>query len=166
MEYKDISYLYRRVEQLKRWHVSSELNSLGAIYYGQLHLLDFVVSHPGCTQKDLADRFALSKASITKSVKRMIKNGLITREINPEDERKFQLFASDLGMEVNRKCLDVFVNIDELTFKGFSEEEIKVFSELLTRMMDNLETDYSRNKSIRQLVMESEKKEESEDKQQ
>lgn len=155
MELKDISYKYRRVSQLKRWHISMGMKNVDSLYYGQLHLLEYIISHPECSQKDIADRFALSKATVTKSVKRMIKNGIITRVVNPEDERKFMLKATEKGNELSDSCINIFKNVDELTFKDFSEEEVEQFSNYLDRIMENLETDYSRNKSLRELIIES-----------
>ena len=155
MELKDISYKYRRVSQLKRWHISMGMKDVDNIYYGQLHLLEYIVSHPECSQKDIADRFALSKATVTKSVKRMLKNGIITRVTNPEDERKFMLKATEKGEELEASFINVFKRVDELAFKNFSEEEIEQFNGYLERIMENLETDYSRNKSLRELIIES-----------
>ena len=155
MELKDISYRYRRVSQLKRWHISEGMKDVDSIYYGQLHLLEYITSHPECSQKDIADRFALSKATVTKSVKRMIKNGIITRVVNPEDERKFMLKATEKGLELSKTFISVFENVDKLTFKDFSEEEIEQFGRYMDRIMENLETDYSRNKSLRELIIES-----------
>ncbi len=155
MELRDISYKYRRIGQLKRWHISMGMKDVDSIYYGQLHLLEYIISHPQCSQKDLADRFALSKATVTKSVKRMIKNGIITRVVNPDDERKFMLQATEKGSELNEKCINVFNSADELEFKNFTREEIEQFNEYMDRMMENLETDYSRNKTLRELIMEA-----------
>ena len=160
MDLKELSYIYNRIGQLKRWHISTGMMEIDSMYFGQLFFVEYIMNHPGCTQKDLADRFALSKAAVTKSVKKMIKNGLITREVNREDERKYELYATETGQHLAAKCRSIFEGVDNLFYRGFSEEEIETFAGFLHRIMDNLETDYSRNKTIRDLVMESEKREE------
>lgn len=152
MDLKALNYRFRRISQLKQWHVSSRMQSFDSIYYGQIHLLDYIVQHPGCTQKDLADFFASSKASITKSIKRMLNNGIICRNTNEDDERKFELYATEKGMELSRESQAIFREVGLRTFEGFSEEELQQLNEYVERIIDNLETDYSRGKTGKQLL--------------
>ena len=154
MNLKELNRKSRRVEQLRKWHLSKRMNAMEGLYYGQIHLLEYIINHPGCNQKDIADMFALSKASVTKSVKRMLNNDIITRQVNSDDERQFELYATEKGIQLARECSRIYDDTSELAYKGFSEEELKQFDEYLSRIMENLETDYSRGKTVRQLQME------------
>ena len=155
MDLKDITYKQRRVSHLRGWHLANKMQDVDSVYPGQLHLLGYIVRHPGCTQKEIADWFALSKATITKSVMRMLKNEIVTRKVNKQDERKFQLYATEKGIKVNEKCLAIFGEIDRSMFAGFSDEELAILDGFYQRMMNNLETNYSRDKSMAQLNRES-----------
>ena len=152
MDKKNLNYKFRRISQLKHWHIGSRMQSFDSIYYGQIHLLDYIVMHPGCTQKDLADYFASSKASITKSIKRMISNEIIYRVTNESDERKFALYATEKGEQLSAKSQAIFREVNENTYVGFNEEELKQFESFLDRIIDNLETDYSRGKTEKELL--------------
>ena len=154
MDYKTTGYKFARLHQLRRWHVATRLKENEALYYGQLPLLEYIIENPGCKQKEVADRFALSRASITKSVKRMLNSGVITREVNTDDERQFKLYVTEKGKKLSDINRGIFDKADEMTYKGFSEEEYAQFEGYLDRMIENLETDYSRGKSPRTLMME------------
>lgn len=152
MDKKELNYKFRRIGQLKRWHIGTRMQTFDSIYYGQIHLLDYIVMNPGCTQKDLADYFASSKATITKSVKRMLCNEIIERKVNEQDERKFELYATEKGKELSGKSSAIFNEVGERTYQGFDEEELEQLDEYISRILNNLETDYSRGRSGNELV--------------
>lgn len=157
MTKKDLVFKLRRTVQLGKWSISMKLRDLEGSYYGQLHLLGYIVEHPGCTQKEMAEFLDVSKAAITKTIARMIANGLVQREVNENDERKYKIYCTEKGLEIHQQCRDVFRYTGEKTFKGFSDEELEQFNSYLDRIIENLETDYSRNKSIRELAEEIKK---------
>lgn len=152
MDTREMGHKVIRISQLRRWHTSLRLKDLEDVYYGQLHLLDYIAAHPGCTQKELADQFALSKATITKSVRVMMKNELVSRKVHAGDERRYELYPTGKGRQINDQAQQILRQVDEQTFSGFSEEELRQFDSFQDRIMNNLETDYSRNKTMRQLM--------------
>ncbi|MBR0385774.1 MAG: MarR family transcriptional regulator [Erysipelotrichaceae bacterium] len=160
MDRKELNYKFRRIGQLRHWHISSMMKSFDSIYYGQIHLLDYITMNPGCTQKDLADFFASSKATITKSIKRMLANGIIYRKTNEEDERKFALYPTELGEQLSSRSQDIFRQVGMRCYQGFSEEELQQLDGYITRIVNNLETDYSRGKSGKELIDAVKKEEE------
>ena len=157
MTKRDLIFKLRRTTQLGKWHVSMRLRQLEDSYYGQLHLLGYIVEHPGCTQKDMAEHFTISKAAVTKTVTRMIANGLVSRKVNENDERKYEIYLTEKGQEINKQCFEIFESVENLVFAGLSEKELKELDRILNKIDDNLETNYSRNKSIKQLYDEMEK---------
>lgn len=162
-DYKEFGYQYMRVLQLKRWRHLLKLKDKESLYFGQTPILEYVRRHPGCKQKDIADSFVLSRAAVTKSIKRMEKNELVYREVNESDERQFKLFITEKGIQLTDEAREAMNQVDELSFMGFSDEEKELLNSLIQRMANNLETEYSRNKSpkeLRDLIEDLEKKEE------
>ena len=154
---REVVYKLRRMMQLGRWHISLKIKDLEDSFYGQLHLLRYVYDHPGCTQKDMAEHFAVSKAAVTKTVRRMIANGLLERKINGQDERKYEVYCTEKGARIHHQGDQIFRDVEKLTFEGFSEEELEKFGAYVDRVLENLETDYSRSKSLRELSEETQK---------
>jgi len=155
MDYKKLGYMKMRIAQLRRWKVTQKVNEDNLLYFGQLPVIEYITNHPGCKQKEIAENFAVSRATITKSIRRMINAGVITRNVNDEDERKFQLFVTDLGIQASDKFREVFNNVDEEMFKNFSQEEKEMYYQMTERMMQNLETNYSRDKTLGQLIQDN-----------
>ncbi len=159
MDYKETGYIFARIGQLRRWHLTLMLKNKEALYFGQLPLLEYIKSHPGCSQQQIADKFALSRAAVTKSIKRMMAAGLIERNVNETDERQYMLYVTKKSQRLTKTNRDAFAEVDKLTYKGLTEQESEQFSALLLKIQNNLETDYTRDKTPGRLFDEIEKNE-------
>lgn len=151
---KEFSCRLRRLVQLRRWHHITMLKDKESIYYGQLPLLEYIRNNPGCNQSDVANHFALSRAAVTKQMKRLLKSQLVERMTNKEDERQMQLYITQKGNLLTKEARDCMNEIDHRTFQGFSDEELGLLEKMLDQMVENLETDYSRNKPSREIMNE------------
>ena len=81
-----MKYLNSHIEELDLGH---EMRYIMAIYDNQ-----------GLSQDDLVKMFAQSKASIAKSVKKLEDEEYITREVNPENRRKYMLKTTSKANEL------------------------------------------------------------------
>ncbi|NMA16585.1 MAG: winged helix-turn-helix transcriptional regulator [Erysipelotrichia bacterium] len=147
MDYKKTIYKFLRVHQLKRWHNVINLRKIQGAHLSQYPILDYIKEYPGCMQKDISDRFAFSKAAVSKTIKKLIESNLIKREKNKQDFRQFDLFITEKGLNHLDKMKEAFYCCNVMMFKDFSEEEIGQFNNFLDRLLENLETDYSRDKT-------------------
>lgn len=120
--------------RMKIYKVASE----SGLYAGQKIILDFILRNDRCTQKEIAERLFVSQPSIAASVKRMEKAGLITREQDEKDLRINRLSATKKGAELAEKCRMDFDAVDNGTFNGFTEEELKAIKNYLDRMILNV----------------------------
>ncbi len=160
MELNKINYLINRTNQLKRWQFASRMKDKAKVHFGQLPLLKFIGKYPGCSQTELAEHFCLSRAGVTKSVRRMMNNGMINRTVSENDARQYCLYLTDKGVQLTITASEVIDEVGELAFKGFSEEEMDVLYDFVVRLSNNLENDYSRGKSLHDLIAESDRLEE------
>ena len=71
---------------LHRYYLQHKAVSVG-LYAGQPMVLEFLLQHGESAQKDIAAHAHVSAASIAVSLKRMEKNGLITRSSVEQDAR-------------------------------------------------------------------------------
>ena len=60
----------------------------------------FIFDNPNCSQEDLLNMFGQSKGNIAKVLKKLEDDGLIKREINPKNRRKYLLTTTSKGNEV------------------------------------------------------------------
>ncbi len=158
--YTDISFKMLRINQLKRWHNAINLRKRGEMFFGQMPMLEYIGRHPGCSQKDIAERFAFTRAAISKSVVKLEEKNLVYRKTSQTDARENQLFLTELGKENIVMLKTSFDEINQLTFKDFTDEEIKQFDAFLDKILKNLETDYTFGKNPDKLFKELEKESE------
>lgn len=151
---RKLFHQYMRVQQLRRWHISELEKNQETLYYGQLPIIEFINDHPDCNQSDISNFFAVSRPAIAKSIGRMERCGFIKREISLKKQR---LIVTEKGNQLARLCRKNFDDIDALTLKGFTEEEIEKLNEYISRMQENLETDYTRGERTFNLFKERSK---------
>lgn len=115
-----------------------EFNRVG-LSKGQPKILDFLVLNNGCIQKDIADNCHIEPATVTSLLANMEKKELIYRRQNSENRRILNVFITEKGIEAQKQVIKIFSGLDELCFKGFSEDEKIATVELLTKIQKNLD---------------------------
>lgn len=105
---------------------------------GQPKILDFLCEHDGCSQKELAKLCHIEPATATSLLGHLERNGLIYRQANPQDRRILNVYLTEEGKKRQQMVQQVFSQIDEESFKGFTEEEREKTIEYLNRICKNL----------------------------
>ena len=93
MEYFEAVKALHRLELLRRIKARSLMADSG-LHPGQPRLLEYIRSHPGCTQKEAADELDVTPASAAASLKRLEKAGYVTRTPDEKDARRNQLYIT------------------------------------------------------------------------
>lgn len=130
----------QRVSLLSRYRVILALSGL-KIYRGQPEILGYLINHGDCSQKELAESLGVSPASIATSLKRMSKSGFIERSPDENDHRINRLRITPEGKKVFLKGKAECDKVDQVMFDGFDENEINIFSDMLSRIAKNLSDD-------------------------
>ena len=108
------------------------------LYDGQLPILECLIDCPGSTQIQLAERLAVTPASIAQSTKRLQRAGLIEKRVDENNLRCNRLYATESGASVAKAYRQEFDQLDAETLAGLSYDDRKTLSELLERMGANL----------------------------
>ena len=90
-------------------------------------------------QKDIEETLKLSKATVSDVLNRMEKKGLIERKTNPNDSRsKIIVLSKDTKekYKTNKKRLQ---ELEKKAERNITKEELKVFLDVLDKMIRNLE---------------------------
>jgi len=126
--------ILRRIE-------ANKISADAELYLGQLPILEYIIQHDGCTQKEIADIMCVSPASIATSTKRLQKAGLIKKTIDEDNLRKNMLSVTGRGVELSRKCRKNFDEFNEKLFSNFTDDELLSVNELLDRLISNISDD-------------------------
>ena len=94
--------------------------------------------HGTMNQKELADACLMDVTTMSRTLDRMEKDGLLKRENNPASRRSWNVLLTDCGHEKADEVIKIFNKVDDVIFKGFSEEEIKMLSSMTDKVENNL----------------------------
>ncbi len=92
----------------------------------QLKVLSVVVTtEAGATGVGLVETFGVSMASMSKLVDRLEAAGLVTRSLDPEDQRVRRIYATDLGRSVVRELMAARPELGGEVLAGLSVDELR-----------------------------------------
>ena len=103
-------------------------------------VLAYLRNHPKdkITQKILEDKMHLSNPTVTVIVQSMIGKGLIAKEKDTEDRRKYILHMTEKGKVAFNNGRAESRAADERAYEGLSREDIETLKSIMRRIMDNL----------------------------
>ncbi len=89
------------------------------------------------SQKQLAQAFDITPAAITGALQKLEKDGYIERKIGA-DNRFNEVTITEKGKDAVEKTRELFTEVDNSLFDGFSDSDLTAFSEYLDRIIENL----------------------------
>lgn len=149
--YKEAVHKMCKVTLLHRYRISTALSGLN-IYRGQPEILEYLTQHGDCSQRELAEHFGVTPASIATSLKRMSKAGFIERTADEADRRINRIKLTESGEKTRKAGKAECDKVDKAMFTGFSDEEIAVFSNMLSRISKNLSYDGISEKEVFEIM--------------
>ncbi|MBQ7278330.1 MAG: winged helix-turn-helix transcriptional regulator [Clostridia bacterium] len=137
MEAKELAERMALVNALHRCALNREREQLGQKRV-PVPLMEYVLEHPGCTQEEAAKWLYISAASVAASCKRLEKEGLIERRVDPVNRRRNQLFVTEAGQRLTVDKRAMLDRVNERAFENISPEDRQTLCRILDKMQDNL----------------------------
>ncbi len=106
---------------------------------GQPKVLDYLYSHDGAIQKDIAQNCCIEQATLTSVLAGMENKGLIERRMMNGNRRNLYVFLTDKGKELTERVEREFLRLEEAAFAGLDEHEKELAVRFLSRIKENLE---------------------------
>lgn len=110
------------------------------LYAGQPRILFTISRLKNATQREIAREMNVSPPSLSMSIKRMQKAGLLTKTQDPDDLRSNRIELSARGHEVDIRIKEDLLAMDRHMLCDFSVEEIEQLQIMLDRMHKNITT--------------------------
>ena len=117
---------------------AQELLSQIELHPGQEFLLLSLYPEDGWTQSELADSMCVQPATITKMLDRLVKNGLVERRTDPDDQRVSRVYLTPAGRATQQPVEQVWQALDAASFAHLSLEERILLRRLLMQVYQNL----------------------------
>ena len=99
--------------------------------------------------KDIEQELNITKSVASNLVKRMVQNGLVELEVNPNDKRAKYVRLTDKSRSQMKQVKSFFDRIDRSLLDGISEENLLIFEEVLGKLQANVEKIGGKNEETR-----------------
>ena len=105
---------------------------------GQWPFLLFLWANEDLSQRDLSRLMAIEESTVTNTIDRMERDGLISRTRTPDNRRRNQLRLTDRGRSLMDMLLPEAMQVVRVAAQGMSETEIGFLRSLLSKVQSNL----------------------------
>ena len=136
MEEKKLGFLIANLFNDYTNYMNSYLKEMD-LTLSQTRVLLVLGLNDGVSIDVLSTKSNIGKSSVTKSVKILEKKGFLTKEIDPEDNRKKIVKITKKGRNIQKEALRINDEIETSIISKIGEEEIKTLKEQLITL-DNL----------------------------
>lgn len=88
--------------------------------------------------KELSEKTGLAKTTLTGMLDRLESSGNITREYSSNDRRTVRIKLTSSAKALKESYEEVSAEMNEIFYKGFTDEEIFAFEESAGKILENL----------------------------
>lgn len=144
MERDGLGSAFLRVELLRRKLLRPHFIELGlTVGQGQPRILRMLRLKGAMSQRELADLCVLDVTTMSRTLDKLEKMGLVNRTDNPACRRSWVISLTPEGEEKADKVIALFKMADEIFSDGMTEEEIKKLYDMLAVIEENVERNMS-----------------------
>ncbi len=131
--------LFITTHKLHKQYFDRRMSDIG-IHSSQHRILMYLSQNKdGISQKEIAEHFNISPAAVAVSLKKLENEGYILRETQKADNRINNVFLTSKANEVVKKTIEYANAIEEQIFEEFSEKDLEVFCEYLSKMQNTID---------------------------
>lgn len=92
----------------------------------------------GVSQKELCDKTLKTKSNITRILDSMEKRDLLSRQVNKEDRRIFNIYLTNKGKNLRTILLPIAISTHQKIFQNLSDNDKKNLQKILEMISINL----------------------------
>lgn len=137
-QYHEVMKNFRKAGQSFRRTIDKSVACTG-VYRSQHQMLMNLGRNPDCSQMELAQKLDITPAAVTTTIKKLEKEGYITRLVSEEDNRVNKLGITEKGQEIITQSVRLFDEVEKKALKDFSKEEVECLNNFMKRIRRNLE---------------------------
>jgi DNA-binding MarR family transcriptional regulator len=136
-EIESIGVLLSQICRLEHARAHELLDDLG-LYRGQHRILHALWAQDGLTHTELAARSHVRPATISTTVQRMVKVGLVECKHDPQDQRLSRVYLAAAGRTAQAEVEQVWHKLEEEIFAGLAVEERALLRQAFLQIRGNL----------------------------
>lgn len=123
-------------------HIDNQEKALLSQYHlnvPRFFILMHVHNNPGINYIDLSDLMLCTKGNTTRVVRAMQREGLLTRQLNTEDRRSYNLFLTPKGEILFKEVNLAYIQHIDQMLNSFSDEQLAAYTAVSTHIEHVLE---------------------------
>ena len=134
---------YLRLSRFQRLYDRALRNRLAPydVNPGYLNVLQSLWERDGVTQTELRRGLDIEQATLSNTLKRMERDGLISRDADPKDRRLHAINLTPRGAEVRQLIDDALDDLNKTVNQGLTVNDRRYFNRIMRQMTDQLEND-------------------------
>jgi len=108
---------------------------------GYLNILYCLWQKDNITQKALNDLIDIEQATLSNTLSRMDRDGLIERTANPKDRRRIHITLSDKGKSLEGAVGSAIEDLQSIVNTGLTVNDRRYFNRIMRQMTEQIEND-------------------------
>jgi len=132
-----IGYLITQAQRLLHKGLGMKLQQHG-VSVAQWTVLVVLWEVDGLSQKELSDRVTVETATLSRTLDRMERDGLVKRVRSETDRRQVHVFLTEYGAGLWRVLVPEAETMLDVALNGINADEEKVLRGLLKRVIENV----------------------------
>ena len=139
MEQKEIRKLLHRLDLERLQLLGPKLLGLGlTVGEGQPRILGCLLEQGEMSQRELADACMFDVTTLSRTLDKMEKAGLVIRKVNPASRRAHLIALTPEGREKARKVQEYFDWLDQVLWGDIEEKEMESLYRTLEKIEENV----------------------------
>ena len=129
--------------------IARSLDSIANIEFKELNLtrgqylyLVRIKENPGIIPDNLSEMIKVDRTTASRAIQKLEKSGFIEKRSDSANKKIKRLFTTKKGDELADFIIKENEYSNEVALKGLTDEEIKTFSQLLSKIKHNTERDW------------------------
>jgi len=131
---ESLGYLVNRAARAFANRLARELRRYG-VGIGQWAVLMHLWSNDGMTQAQLARRVAIEQPTMVRTIDRMERDGLVTRDPDPNDRRASRITLTERGWALRDELVPLAAGVNRTATAGLAAGEVETLRELLAKLV-------------------------------
>jgi len=129
-----ISCLFRTVNSMMKKEL--EKYDIGR---GQFHFLMYLLKNgDGISQEELNEHLNFDKATTARAIKKLMKNGYLTKKTDEKDHRINRIFLTNKAYNIYNEMEKMNNYWEKILTDNLSIEEKEMVQDILNKMLDNI----------------------------
>lgn len=108
------------------------------VAFKHYYYLRALFEEDGITQMELSLRVGMERATVTRVLDTMEREGLVRRARDPDDRRKINVYLTPRARRLREPLVSTIAQINEVMLQDISAAEFAQFRRTLDRMVDNV----------------------------